>query len=54
MSKVKEEFTSRILNGMLLEAMKNLNMIVDALDESEIEVAEQLGEITKQISRIEV
>ena len=54
MAKVKDEFTSRVLNGMLLEAMKNINTVKDALDESESKVAEQLGDIAKQISRIEV
>jgi hypothetical protein len=54
MAKVKDEFVSRTLNAMLLEAMKNLNMVRDALDPGETEVAEELGEITKQISRIEV
>jgi len=54
MAKVNEKFISRTLNGMLLEAMKNINMVRDALDPGEAEVAAQLGEIAKQISRIEV
>jgi len=54
MAKVNEKFVRSTLNGMLLEAMMNLNMVRDALDDSEIEVAAQLGEIAKQISRIEV
>jgi hypothetical protein len=54
MVKVNEKYISRTLNGMLLEAMKNLNMVRDALDPAEIEVAAQIDEITKQITRIEV
>jgi len=31
MAKVTEKFTSRVLNEMLLESMKNLNTVKDAL-----------------------
>jgi hypothetical protein len=54
MAKVKQEFVSRTLNGMLLEAMKNINTVKDALHESEKETAGHLEDIAKQISRIEV
>jgi hypothetical protein len=54
MVKVTERYTSRVLNGMLLEAIKNLNIVRDALDPAETKVVAQIEEITKQISRIEV
>jgi len=54
MAKVTEKFVSRVLNQMLLDSMKNLNTVKDALDPSESQIKEQLDEITKLISKIEV
>lgn len=54
MAKVTDKFVSRTLNQMLLEAVKNLNMVADALDPTETEVKEQLDEAVKLITRIEV
>jgi hypothetical protein len=54
MAKVTEKFTSRILNQMLLESMKNLNMVKDALDPAEQKVIAQINEVTKLIAQIEV
>jgi len=54
MTKVTEKFTSRVLNEMLLESMKNLNTVKDALDTSEVEIKKQLDEITKLIIKVEV
>ncbi len=54
MAKVTDKFVSRILNQMLLESMKNLNMVKDALDPAETEVKKQLEEAVKLITTIQV
>ena len=54
MAKVKERFVSNELNGRLLEAVKNMNIVRDALDDSEAKVISQVDEIVSLIMRIEV
>ena len=54
MAKVTEKFTSKILNQMLLESMKNLNLVKDALDPAEVVVISQVDEAIRLITKIEV
>lgn len=54
MARVTDKFVSRVLNQMLLEAVKNLNIVADALEPTESEVKNQLDEAVKLITRIQV
>lgn len=55
MAKVRESFVSGYLNNKMLEAVKSLNEIVDALDPvTEKETIDRVERIVKEIISIEL
>ena len=54
MVKVNARYISNLLNGRILESIKQLNMVKDALDPCEQKAIGQINEIIERISHIEV
>lgn len=54
MAKVNQKFVDSFLYGKLLEALKNLNQVKDALDPEEKDLLKKLDDISQSIIGIEI